>query len=591
MHLKLYYFWRFCQNSFKMRFIFSILILIMSFLTGSATQNTSQNSSFISPLKGPFSFAGGFGELRPSHFHSGLDFRTQGKIGLPVFAAKDGYISRIGISSTGYGNALYMNHSDGTTTVYGHLLKFNPKIREYTTEKQYDRESFQINLTPSSDQFCFKKGEIIGWTGNSGSSGGPHLHFEVRDTKSETALNPLLYNLGITDKSAPKIIALYIYPLDDESNVGNDNTKKRFETIATSPGKYRLKNKVPIELLGQVGFGIQAEDFFNGTGMKCGIYSATLFCDNKEVFGFKMDKIAFQDTRYANSQADFEEHLRSNRWIEHLFRQPGNILDLYYPKQSNGIMNFTDGQEHDFEVIVCDAFKNKSILRFKTTGKKSKVTLTRIPYTKVFLYDRPNNFENDKIRIEMPTGVLYDNLKFKWKTEPTPAGCYSEMHQVHNGFTPVNNPYTLSLKCQDLPDHLKDKALIVYFDPIKKKKTAVGGEYSRGWVTVKTNLLGNFSVTADQIPPTIISLSVKENKILADPQKVQFHISDDLSGIYTYRGEIDGKWVLFEYDEKSGTLTYHFDKTRMVFGKSHLLRLVVTDYKENSSEYKAIIYK
>ena len=574
-----------------MRFIFSIFVLTISFLPQSVAQNTSENSSFIAPLKGPFLFAGGFGELRPSHFHSGLDFRTQGKIGLPVFAVKDGYISRIGVSPTGYGNALYMNHPDGTTTVYGHLLKFNPKIREYITEKQYNRESFQINISLSSDHFVFKKGEIIGWSGNSGSSGGPHLHFEIRDTKSEIAFNPLLYNLGITDKSAPKIIALYVYPLDEESKVGVDFTKKRFEVIAVSPGNYRLKNKVPVEIFGRIGFGIQAEDFFNGSGLKCGIYSATLFCDKKEVFGFKMDRIAFQDTRYANSQADFEEHLLSNRWIEHLFRQPGNILDLYFPKQSNGILNFKDEREHDLEIVVADAFKNRSILKFKTIEKKSQLISPEKPYVKEFFYDKPNNFENDQIRIDMPKGVLYDNLKFSWKVEPTPIGCYSELHKVHNGFTPVNNPYTLSIKCSNLPENLKDKALIVYFDPVKKKKSAVGGEYSRGWVTVKTNLLGNFSVSADQTPPKIIPLSIKENKVLTDLNKIQFHISDNLSGINSYRGEIDGKWVLFEYDEKSGLLTYHFDKTRMVFGKSHLLRLVVTDNKDNSSEYKAIIYK
>ncbi len=573
-----------------MRFFLSIFLLIICFISETDGQKIPENLPLTSPIKPPFFFAGDFGELRPSHFHSGLDFRTQGKTGLPVYAVKDGYISRIGISPTGYGNALYMSHPDGTTSVYGHLEKFHSKIQRYLKSKQYDHETFQINLTPSSGEFEFSKGEIIAWSGNTGSSGGPHLHFEIRDTKSERAFNPLFILPGITDNSAPKIIALNVYPLGENSSAGHDRNKKRFEAV-TVPGGYRLKNNAPIEVYGKIGFGIQAEDFFNATGLKCGIYSATLFCDKRELFGFKMDNFAFADSRYANAQADYEEHLLSNRWIERLFRLPGNLLDIYYPPNSNGILNLEDGKSHEFEIIVSDAFKNKAILKFRTVSKKSPQPVKSNPFTKEFFYDQANTFENDKIRIDIPKGALYDNLKFLWRISPSPAGCYAELHQVHSKFIPIHIPYSLSIKCREIPDNLKSKTLIVNIDPKKGGKTAVGGEYSRGWITAKTTSMGDFSVAVDQTPPVITPLSIRENKILTDPLKVKFHISDNLSGIKSYRGEIDGKWILFEFDEKTGTLIYFFDKERMVFGKSHLLRLVVTDNKENSSEYKAIIYK
>ena len=210
-----------------MRFFLSILLILICFVTESYGQLISDKLSITSPIKPPFFFAGDFGELRPSHFHSGLDFRTMGKTGVPVFAVKEGYISRIGISPVGYGNALYMSHPDGTTSVYGHLEKFHPKIQHYLKSKQYDHETFQINLTPSSGEFQFSKGDIIAWSGNTGSSGGPHLHFEIRDTKSERASNPLFILPGITDNSAPKVIALNVYPLGENSTVGHEQSKKK----------------------------------------------------------------------------------------------------------------------------------------------------------------------------------------------------------------------------------------------------------------------------------------------------------------------------------------------------------------------------
>lgn len=573
-----------------MRAVLTLILSILSLFPELLAQRIPGNNSFIPPVKPPNFFAGDFGELRPNHFHSGLDFRTQGRTGLPVFAAKEGYISRIGISPTGYGNVLYMNHPDETTSVYGHLLKFEQNLQEYVKEKQYDRESFSLNITLNGNEFYFKKGDIIAFSGNSGSSGGPHLHFEIRDTKSERVYNPLLYHFGIKDNSAPKIRAIYAYPLTEYSNIGENRMKKRFEAIPV-PGGYRLKNNAPIELYGKIGFGVQADDDFNGTGLKCGIYSATLYCDGREVFGFMMDSFSFEDTRYANAQSDYEEHLKIHHWIQRLYRQPGNFLDIYNPVFNNGILSLEDGKAHEFELVVSDIFKNKSSLKFKSVPKKAQLPLKRIPLTRQFLFDQPNEFQNDKIKIEVPKGALYDNLEFIWKETPQPAGCYSNLQHVNSKYIPVHKSYSLSIKCSNLPNSLKNKALIVSIDPSTGKKGAVGGAYSDGWVSVKSNLFGSFAVTVDQTPPVIRPLSIREKKILTDPSKLQFKIVDDLSGIKSYRGEIDGKWILFEYDAKSATIVYQFDKQRMVFGKSHLLRLVVTDNRDNSSEYKAIIYK
>jgi hypothetical protein len=573
-----------------MKAFLTITLLLLSLSQCLFAQLPASNQSFRSPLNLPFSFAGNFGELRPSHFHTGLDFRTQGQTGIPVYAAKDGYISRISVSPTGYGNVLYLRHADGNTTVYGHLERFIPTISEYVKERQYYTESFQVNLTLSPGDFDYKKGDLIAWSGNSGGSAGPHLHFEIRNTKTERALNPLFYIQGIKDNSPPKINAVYIYPLSENSHINGIQAKRRFETIVNQNG-FRLKNSTIIETFGKIGFGIQAVDFYNGAGMKWGIYSASLLCDGKPVFGFQMNNLAFDQSRYANSLADYEELEINRRSIQRIFKQPGNELDIYEPNVNHGILDLEDGNEHNIEIIVSDAFKNKSSIQFKILSKKGQIPAKKIIPGKEFKYDVQNEFGNDKIRVNIPKGALYDNLIFVYSTNPKPSGCYSELQRVHLKTVPLQKPYSLSIKVNGLPENLEDKALIVSFNITNGQKIAIGGTYSRGWVSASPLEFGAFAVMVDTIPPSIIPLSIQEKKSLIENSKIRFKIDDNLSGIKSYRGEIDGKWVLFEYDAKSKLISHTFDKSRIVFGKMHHLSLIVTDNKDNRSEFKADFYK
>lgn len=579
-----------------MKLIFTFTLIFICYCPDLFSQNRLPNDSFLSPLNLPFSFSGNFGELRPSHFHTGLDFRTQGQTGIPVRAVKDGYISRISVSPTGYGNVLYLSHSDGTTSLYGHLERFTPLVCEYVKDRQYYTQSFQVNLTFTPSEFNFRKGEIIAWSGNSGSSAGPHLHFEIRNTKSERALNPLFYIPGIKDNSAPKITSVYIYPLSENSYVSVDThgraylQKKRFEANNLQNAN-RSKNNLPIELYGKIGFGVQAGDFYNGTGIMCGIYSATLLCDGKPVFGFKMDNLSFDLARYADSQADYEEHEINHCWVQRLYKQPGNQLDIYDPVINNGVLDLVDGNPHNIEIIVSDAFKNKSSVKFKVYSKKLQIPTKKMASDREFLYDRQNEFKNDNVRITIPKGALYDNINFIYRRGPKPDGCYSELHEIHLKTVPLQKPCSLSIKVNDLPENRQNKALIVLYNKTNGQKSAIGGVYSRGWVSASITEFGTFTVCVDTIPPSITPLSIQNKQTLTDHSKIQFRISDNLSGIKSYRGEIDNKWVLFEYDAKSRIISYTFDKSRMTFGKSHHLSLVVTDNKDNRSEYKAEFLK
>ncbi len=563
------------------------LSLLFSLINPLLGQSVSK-SAYISPIKPPFSFSGGFGELRRNHFHTGLDFRTAGQIGFPVFAVKEGYIARVSVSPAGYGHALYLLHPDGHTTVYGHLSRFHPKIENYLTSQQYLLKQFAVDLTVPEGLFSFKKGEIIAWSGNTGSSGGPHLHFEIRDTRSEKPQNPLFFLSGIHDNSAPRITSLYLYPLSENSQVNRSANKQRVETISSGKNT-RLKNLHAIEVFGEIGLGIQSDDDFNGVGFKCGIYSAEMYLDGKPVFSFKMDHLAFDQGRFVNSHIDYEELIKNRRWVHKLYLQPGNKMDIYHTIANRGILKMTDGQTHTVKVIVADAYQNTNEFKFKLISKKSAVPVQKENFTRLFYFDRPNNFENKEVKIQIPEGALYDQLKFNYHSSTKTGFIYSKIHHVHNPYVPVHKSYNLSIKTLAIPPKYQGKALIVLVGPTGRR-TSIGGEYADSWVTAHPLVFGDFGVVLDTIPPRTQSLSIKDNKTLTNPSKIEFKISDNLSGIKSYEGEIDGNWVLFEYDAKTGMLVYTIDKNRLVLGKKHRLNLKVVDERKNATEYKANFY-
>jgi hypothetical protein len=560
-----------------------VLFLLSTPLFG----QSKMESGYIPPLKPPYSFSGGFGELRRNHFHTGLDFRTSGQTGIPVMAVKDGSVARVSVSPYGYGNALYLVHSDGNTTVYGHLLRFNPKIDAYVKTQQYLLKQFAVNLTVPPGLLSFKKGEIVAWSGNSGSSGGPHLHFEIRNTVSEKPQNPLFFLPGIPDKSSPRITSLYIYPLSENSSVNKSRNKLRLETIPANQGT-RLKSQIPLEVFGDIGVGIQSDDDFNGTGNKCGIFAAEVFLDQEPAYTVKFDHLAFDQGRYVNSYLDYEELIKGKRWIHRLFLQPGNKMEICRTNDSRGILKLTDGKSHTVKIVVSDAYNNSTTLSFKLVSRSFSLPTVKTEFTRKFSFDKPNKYETGEVKIEMPEGSLYDNLNFVYSANDRIGKFLSKIHHVHNQYVPVHLPYNLSLKTQAIPARLQRKILVVMVNP-GGGLSPVGGEYAEGWIVAHPRAFGDFAVVADTIPPIIRPLSLKNNTLL-NKTRIDFKISDNLSGIDTYEGEIDGSWVLFEYDAKSDMLSYTIDKSRLKTGMKHDLRLKVVDERKNTAVYKASFY-
>lgn len=567
-----------------------ILALLLNFLVSfnliQAQQIFSNNKYPITDFRQPLditppALAGSFGEIRANHFHSGIDFRTNQREGYPVYAVADGYISRFRVQNSGFGQALYINHPNGFTTVYGHLQRFSPKIASIVKNLQYEKQSFEVDENPSQSLIPVRKGEIIAWSGNRGSSGGPHLHFEVRDTNTEETINPQFFGINIPDNIPPVIHSLYAYHLNEK--VFNEYTPKQAIAITGTNGNYKATG--PINLTGEVGFGIVTTDRHNGLSGTNGVYSIQLELDGKMIYTSALERFAFENSKAINAHIDYPNYITTKRSIQKSFVEPGNPLKIYSSLVNNGKINFNDGAKHQLRYIICDARGNKSFLSFiVNSGSVPTANPTLLTGT-IFNYNKINEFNTDEIKVVFPLGTLYDDLNFTYKKLPKPVGnAYSSMYQIHNRFTPLHIGFVLSIKTDNLPEHLKSKALIVNSNGLSQ-----GGVFENGFVKTTPKTFGTFYIAVDTIAPRIIPLNISEGKNMASISKMIFKISDNLSGIKSFNGFIDGKWVLMEFDAKSATLWHSFDE-RTTVGK-HIFELIVSDTKDNIQKFNISFLK
>lgn len=571
------------------RIIYTFFFLFIWVSSSSQSLEPVDPKYYAAPVKIPVFLAGNFAELRPNHFHAGIDIKTQGKTGIPVFAAADGYVSRIAISSKGYGNALYINHPNGTTTVYGHLESFSKPIEDYIRRIQYEKETFAIDQTFSEELFPVKQGEQIAKSGNSGSSGGPHLHFEIRRTKEEIVLNPLQFNMPVKDKTKPFIQALMVYPVSDDASVSGKQMSQRFETILVG-NSYQLKVNKTIPVYGEIGFGIKAVDLLDGSLNKCGIYSIKLSVDNQLIYSFQMDDLVMNESKYVNSHMDYAYDVQSGQRIYRTWLEPGNKLDIYDSLENRGIFLATDEKTHQVNFEVRDVYGNTSNLAFRIQSKKIAVAQKETK-GRMFKYNHKNKIDTDDLEFTIPEGALYNNVDFQFIEKPVLPKFYAATYQLHNSTVPLHFACPLRIKARHLPDRLQDKVMLAQIDPASGRIISATGKYEHGWVEGNIRVLGTYSLAVDTIPPKITPQIFNEQKTLKDPSRLKLKITDNLSGIDSFRGTIDGKWVLFEYDLKNNLLNYTFDKERFEFNKDHHLILEVTDFKGNTSTYKTNFHK
>ncbi len=559
-----------------------LIIVLLTFTQYTAAQNPYPQDYFRNPLEIPLVLAGTFAELRSNHFHSGLDIKTQHREGLKIFATAKGYVSRIKISHWGYGKALYITHPNGYTTVYAHLKKFSPKIEAYVKKLQYEKETFEIELFPTIEELLIDTNEIIAFSGNTGGSSGPHLHFEIRD-KSERPINPMLFGIDIKDTTRPTVLSIYAYPIDENSHVNKTNQKTKLRLIPKPNGDYAVEN---IKAFGKIGFGINTYDRQDLAANKNGVSNIQTFFNGYKNFEIDFKRFSFTETKHLNRLIDFEHFTKHKSRIQKLFLQPNNPLSLYKNIDKNGYIHIEDSTASIYKIRIKDYKGNDTWLTISIAGEKNDTIIPKHDkITDHFIYaDQASNLEDQNVSVYFPTNTFYDNFFIDFKVS-------NDTLTLHKPIVSSQKYFTIDYDTSNYSNEDRDKLFIARLVGYYKNYLAYTPTTKKGNIlSARTKTLGTYVLGVDTERPIIKPLNFQKGKWLSKYRYLKVSIKDKISGIKNYRATVNGKWILMEYDAKKNTLTHDFNDNVITETKNNL-KIIVTDNVGNSFTFETIFFR
>ena len=530
---------------------------------------------FRSPLDIPINLSGTFGELRPNHFHSGLDIRTNNVEGLPVYAAADGIIIRIKVSTFGYGKAIYIAHPNGYTTVYGHLQKFSDKIEDYVKEQQYKQKSFEVELYPSTLKVT--KSEIIALSGNSGGSGGPHLHFEFRDTATEKIINPMAFGMNklVKDEMKPVISSLMVYPANDSTSVNNSKNPVSLSLQKQVDGSF-LASKVASN--GKIGFALNSYDLSTNNYNKNGIYKVATYINGSPNFKYEFDSFAFDESKHINYFIDFNRYKKLKQRFQKLFIKESYPLSLVSGNTKNGFLDIKPNVAYTYKIEVSDYHGNKTIVNVPIVYEKEVNPTSVISKGNYYVKTKSDyNFEFEKTSVYIPVNALYENATLNISEK-------EGVLDLENNYEAIQNGLTITLDMSHLSEEEQKKAFVGTVLGLKLDYNSSFRKVNK--VSTKMKSFGKFKIGFDNVPPRIYNPNFIEGSNISKLSTLSVSISDAISGIDTYNAYLNGEWILMEYDYKTKKLVHNLKDGKVILGKNDI-KIVVSDKLDNVATFSS----
>ena len=555
-------------------YVFFILSMVVQ------AQNNYPQDYFSSPLEVPLILSGTFAELRSNHFHSGIDIKTQQRTGLKLKASATGFVSRIKVSHFGYGKALYITHPNGYTTVYAHLQKFSADIEAYVKKAQYQKESYEIELFPKAEDLSVLKDSLIAYSGNSGGSGGPHLHFEIRD-KAERPMNPMLFGIDIRDQTNPVIKAVYVYPLDDKSFINKNNSKQKLRLIPAKNGDYYAEH---IEAIGNIGFGVETIDRQDLAANSNGVYNIQTFINGNRNFELDFQRFSFDETKHINQLIDYEHFIKKKSRVQKLFRK-NNPLSIIKSAVKDGYVSIEDSTNSVYKIRVADYKNNESWVTIQIKGTKTGITTPKAQIATPYYIkaDQTINLTEGKVSVDFYKNTFYEDFYIDFEVK-------NDTLKLHQDTKAAKKNFTISFDVSNYLKEDKNKLYIARLVGYKKYPSYVYTKRKDDLLIARTKKLGTYTLATDTTKPIIKPINFKKEQWLSKYRFLKIKIDDEGSGISNYRATLNGKWILMEYDYKTKTLTYDFNDSVVLDTKNNL-KIIVTDNVGNNSTFETLFYR